>query len=102
MVGGPPHFNVRKFAYWKLRMSAYLDAISPKVWKVTKDGYEPTAAITDLERKANAHAQSKLFEAISEEVFDRVKGLDTAHKIWTELVNIHKDRPKFGSKTIIC
>ena len=90
MGGDPPHFDGRKFAYWKVRMSAYLEAISPEVWKVTKDGYASSVAITDVERKANSCARSKLFEAIFEEVFDRVQGLDMAHEIWTKLVNIYE------------
>ena len=45
-------------------------------------------------KKANSRARSKLFEAISEEVFYRVQGLDTAQEIWTELVNIHEGSAK--------
>ena len=70
MVGGPPHFNGHKFSYWKVCLSAYLEAISSEVWKVTKDGFANDSDITDAERKANSHARSKLFEAISENVFD--------------------------------
>ena len=102
MVGGPPHFNGHKFSYWKVRMSAYLEAISSKVWKVTKDGYDDVNAITDAEKKANSRARSKLFEAISEEVFDRVQGLDTAHEIWTELINIHEGSAKIREQKISC
>ena len=63
--------------------------LCPEVWKVTKDGFASTTEVTDVEKKANSRARSRLFEAISEEVFDRVQGLDTVHEIWTELVNIH-------------
>ena len=81
MVGGPPHFNGHKFSYWKVRMSAYLEDISSKVWKVTKDDFANANEIIDAEKKANSRARSKLFEAISEDVFDRVQGLDSAHEI---------------------
>ena len=91
---GPPHFDGRKFSYWKVRMAAYLEAISPKVWKVTSDGFASATEVTEIEKKANSRARSKLFEAISEEVFDRVQGLDTAHEIWTELINIHEGSAK--------
>jgi len=93
-VGGPPHFDGHKFSYWKVRMSAYLEAISSEVWKVTKDGYASDDNPTIAEIKANSRARSKLFEAISEEVFDRVQGLETAHEIWSELVNIHEGSAK--------
>ena len=94
MGGGPPHFNGHKFSYWKVRMSAYLEAISSEVWKVTKDGFANDNDITDAEKKANSRARSKIFEAISEEVFDRVQGIDTTHEIWTELINIHEGSVK--------
>ena len=101
MGGGPPHFDGRKFSYWKVRMAAYLEVISPEVWKVTKDGFDSATDVTDAEKKANSRARSRLFEAIYEEVFDRVQGLDTAHEIWTELVNIHEGSVKFMSKSIM-
>ena len=31
MGGSPPHFEGKNFAYWKVRMTAYLDAIAPEV-----------------------------------------------------------------------
>ena len=51
MGGGPPHFDGRKFSYWKVRMAAYLKAISPEVWKVTKDGFDSAPDVTDAEKK---------------------------------------------------
>ena len=31
MGGSPPHFEGKNFAYWKVRMAAYLDAIAPEL-----------------------------------------------------------------------
>ena len=39
MGGSPPHFEGKNFAYWKVRMAAYLDAIAPEVWLATKTGF---------------------------------------------------------------
>jgi hypothetical protein len=36
MGSGPPLFDGRNFSYWKSRMGAYLDALSPNVWNATK------------------------------------------------------------------
>ena len=40
MGGPPPHFEGKNFAYWKVRMAAYLDAIAPEVWLATKTGWQ--------------------------------------------------------------
>src|SRR6185503_17028005 len=42
MGGSPPHFEGKNFAYWKVRMVAYLDAIAPEVWLATKTGFTGT------------------------------------------------------------
>ena len=70
MGGSPPHFEGKNFAYWKVRMAAYLDAIAPEVWLATKTGFTGTPTTEQL--KWNAKARNAIFEAISEEVFDRV------------------------------
>lgn len=90
--GGPPHFNGKSFAYWMVRMSAYLDALSPEAWFATSVGYP--RALMEGAQKWNALARSKLFEAISEDVFARVHALERAYDIWQELINIHEGSSK--------
>ena len=92
MGGSPPHFEGKNFAYWKVRMAAYLDAIAPEVWMATKTGF--TGTPTSEQLKWNAKARNAIFEAISEEVFARVNGMDLASEIWKELIEIHEGSTK--------
>ena len=92
MGGSPPHFEGKNFAYWKVRMAAYLDAIAPEVWLATKTGFTGTPTMEQL--KWNAKARNAIFEAISEEVFARVNGMDLASDIWKELIEIHEGSTK--------
>ena len=92
MGGSPPHFEGKNFAYWKVRMAAYLDAIAPEVWLATKTGFTGTPTTEQL--KWNAKARNAIFEAISEEVFARVNGMDLASDIWKELIEIHEGSTK--------
>ena len=54
MGGSPPHFEDKNFAYWKVRMAAYLDAIAPKVWMATKTGFTGTPTSEQLKWNAKA------------------------------------------------
>ena len=88
MGGSPPHFEGKNFAYWKVRMAAYLDAIAPEVWLATKTGF--TGTPTSEQLKWNAKARNVIFEAISEEVFARVNDMDLISDISKELIEIHE------------
>ena len=73
-------------------MAAYLDAIAPEVWLATKTGFTGTPTTEQL--KWNAKARNTISEAISEEVFARVNGMDLASDIWKELIEIHEGSTK--------
>ena len=38
-LGRAPLFDGTNYAYWKIRMSIFLKAISPSIWKIVNDGY---------------------------------------------------------------
>jgi hypothetical protein len=46
--------------------------------------------MASLVTKWNAKARSAIFEAISEEVFARVNGINLACDIWKELIELHE------------
>jgi hypothetical protein len=58
-------------------MGAYLDALSPDVWNVTKIGY--TGALTPEQQKWNAKAINVIIEGISEDIFARIDNIDLTH-----------------------
>ena len=100
MGGSPPHFEGKNFAYWKVCMAVYLDAIGPEVWLATKTGFTRTPTSEQL--KWNGKARNAIFEAISEEVFARVNSMDLASDIWKELIEIHEGSTKVREKNITC
>jgi hypothetical protein len=77
MRSGSPLFDGRNFSYWKFRMGAYLDALSPDVWNATKTGY--TGALTPEQQKWNAKARNVIIEGISEDIFARIDNIDLSH-----------------------
>jgi len=91
MCSSPSHFEGKNFAYWKVHMGAYLDAIAPEVWMATKTGF--TGDLTSEQQKWNAKTRNVIFEAISE-VSARVNGIDLACDIWKELIEIHEGSTK--------
>jgi hypothetical protein len=40
----------------------------------------------------NARARNHIFEALDEELFDRVFALETAHEVWMQLKKIVRNR----------
>jgi hypothetical protein len=49
---------------------------------------------TESEAKWNARARNHNFEALDEELFDRVFALQTAHEVWMQLKEIHVGNKK--------
>ena len=81
-------------------MAAYLDAIAPEVWLATKTGF--TGNPTPEQLKWNAKARNAIFEAISEEVFARVNGMDLEVIFGKSSLKFMKAPQKFVSKNITC
>lgn len=80
---GPPPFDRTDYAYWKARMQAYLEALDPIAWEVTNSSISLRTPIGTLDvnlAKANTKAKNVLFEAITKEVFARVKSAGSLMK----------------------
>ncbi|WP_216076371.1 DUF4219 domain-containing protein, partial [Acinetobacter indicus] len=37
-IGNPPIFDGQHFSYWKIQMSAFVDAIDDNLWSIIEDG----------------------------------------------------------------
>jgi hypothetical protein len=68
-------------------MASYLQAQHHNAWRTTM--YPFPMVPTESEAKWNARARNHIFEALDEELFDRVFALQTAHEVWMELKEIH-------------
>ena len=78
-LGKIPVFTGEDYAYWKVRMRAFLQSMGTEVWEITKNQtYEVLAVRTSplqvSEHEANAKAINALFAGVSRAEFSRVQG----------------------------
>ena len=88
----PPLFYSTNYAYWKVRMRAFLQSLDEKVWQVIEIGWtKPKEAPTncdDAKIKAenfNNRALNALFNAVTNEEFKKISSTETAKEAWTIL-----------------
>ena len=88
----PPLFDGINYAYWKVRMGAFLQFLDEKVWQVVKIGWvKPKEAPTDWDKakiKAanfNNRTLNALFSAITNKEFKKISLTETAMEAWTIL-----------------
>ena len=88
-----PHlFDGTNYAYWKVRMRAFLQSLDEKVWQAVEIGCtKPTEAPAnrdDAKIKAanfNSRALNALFSAVTKEEFKKISSTETAKEAWTIL-----------------
>ena len=88
-----PHlFDGTNYAYWKVRMRAFLQSLDEKVWQAVEIGCtKPTevpANRDDTKIKAanfNSRALNALFSAVTKEEFKKISPTETAKEAWTIL-----------------
>ena len=75
----PPHFDGNNYAYWKVKMKAFLKSIDEKVWNSVEYGCgKPTTPVSEWQtsqREAaafNSKAMNAIFNAVSMEEFKRL------------------------------
>ena len=88
----PPLFDDTNYAYWKVRMRAFLQSLDKKVWQAVEIGWtKPKEAPTDWDEakiKAanfNSRALNALSSAITNEEFKKISSIETAKEAWTIL-----------------
>jgi hypothetical protein len=91
-VGGKSPFfdGVSSFARWKRKMTMYLDSIHEKVLQVTENDFaiiDPDHLIDEdrANRTCNRMALNTLYNGIDTKVFEDIKDLELANKVWTRL-----------------
>ena len=72
-----PVFTGKDYAYWKVRMRAFLQSMRAEVWEITKNqAYEVlfvrASPLQVSEHEANAKTVNALFAGISPAEFSRV------------------------------
>jgi hypothetical protein len=89
---GPPKLAGKHFTLWAHKMASYFQAQHHDAWRTTM--YPLPTVPTVSEAKWNAHARNNIFEALDEELFDRVFALETAHEVCMQLKEIHVGNKK--------
>ena len=93
----PPHFDGNNYAYWKVRMKAFLKFINERVWNFIEYGWEkPTTPISEwsTSQKEAAAFNSKdmnaIFNAIPMDEFRIISNVKVAHSAWKILQTMHE------------
>ena len=87
-----PLFDGTNYAYWKIRMRAFLRSLDEKVWQAVEIGWtkpkEVPADWDDAKIKVenfNSRALNALFSAVTNEEFKKISSIETAKEAWTIL-----------------
>jgi FtsZ-binding cell division protein ZapB len=96
-TGDAPIFDGTNFAHWKIHMSCYFRAMSPKIWWIIDvdfshalDDQSPTKE-QEKYLHINAQGTNALFSALSMDVFYKVHKLKSAHDMWMKLQEISQE-----------
>ena len=98
----PPHFDGNNYAYWKVKMKAFLKSIDERVWNSVEYGWEkPTTPVSEWQTSQkeaamfNSKVMNAIFNTVSMEEFKRISNVEVAHTTWNILQTVHK-----GTKAI--
>ena len=93
----PPHFDGNNYAYWKVRMKAFLKSIDERVWNSVEYGWvKPATPVSEWqtsEKEAagfNSKVMNAIFNAVSMEEFKRISNVEVAHTAWKILQTMHE------------
>ena len=98
----PHHFDGNNYAYWKVRMKAFLKSIDERVWNFVEYGWEkPITLVSEWQTSQkeattfNSKAMNAIFNAVSMEEFKKISNVEAAHTTWNILQTVNK-----GTKAI--
>ena len=85
-----PLFDGRNYAFWSIRMRAFIEAQGIKIWQSIEIGYKvpktmPTDAGEMVQYHINSRARNHLLSAIDESVFNKVMNYPSAKEMWDKL-----------------
>ena len=82
----PPHLDENNYAYWKVRMKAFLKSIDERVWNSVECRWEkPTTPVSEWQTSQkeatafNSKAMNAIFNTVSMEEFKRISNVEVAH-----------------------
>ena len=88
----PSLFDGTNYAYWKVRISAFLQSLDEKMWQAVEIGQtKPTEASADWDdakikaANFNNKALNALFSVVTNEEFKKISSTETTKEAWTIL-----------------
>ena len=88
----PPLFDGTNYAYWKVRMKVFLQALGEQVWQAVEVGWiKPNEALVDwddatiIAANFNSRALNALFCGVTNEEFKKISSTEVAKEAWTIL-----------------
>ena len=99
-LNAPPFFDGSNYAFWKVRMRAFLCSIDERVWDAVENGWTRPEVVKSTRDKATlvmANAKSKalnvIFYGVSPDEFHRISHVTIAKEVW-EILEPHMKAPK--------
>ncbi|XP_065617682.1 uncharacterized protein LOC136062511 [Quercus suber] len=93
----PPYFDENNYAYWKVRMKAFLKSINERVWNSVEYGWEkPTTLVSEWQTSQkeaaafNSKAMNAIFNVVSMEEFKRIFNVEVVYTAWNILQTVHE------------
>ncbi|XP_075636694.1 uncharacterized protein LOC142608923 [Castanea sativa] len=100
-LNAPPFFDGSNYAFWKVRMRAFLCAIDEMVWDFVENGYvRPTTSKSKWDKAAlplandNSKAINAIFCGVSIDEFHKISYVKTAKEAWTILETTYEGTKK--------
>ena len=87
---GTPFLDGRIYAFYSIRMRAFIEAQGIEIWKSIENGYKvPKTVPADASELAqynnNSRARNHFLSAIDESVFNKVMNCPSAKEMWDKL-----------------
>ena len=93
----PSHFDGNNYAYWKVRMKAFLKSIDKRVWNFVEYGWEKSTTpisewLTSQKEVTtfNSKVMNAIFNVVSMDEFKRIFNVKVAHTAWNILRTVQE------------
>ena len=100
-LNAPPYFNGSNYAFWKVRMRAFLYSIDESIWDAVDIGWNrPEKARSKWDKvvlaasNANSKALNVIFYGVSPDEFHRISHITVAKEVWEILETTYEGMKK--------
>ena len=100
-LNAPPYFDGSNYAFWKVRMRAFLCSIDESVWDAVEIGWtRPEEAKSTWDKvalaasNANSKAPNAIFYDVSPDEFHKISHITVAKEAWEILETTYEGTKK--------